>query len=110
MQFARLIPGVMDLDVVLNEAARQRQVFVTMRDGARFSSRVLSDGTLRILALLTLLNDPRVPDLAQPLDVAAAIARFEADRSAIEAAARRAVADEDARADVCGPRSQPPTM
>jgi predicted ATPase len=30
-----------------------------MRDQARFSSRVLSDGTLRILALLTLLHDPK---------------------------------------------------
>jgi predicted ATPase len=56
---AALIPGVLDLDVVLNEVARQRQLFVTMRDQARFSSRVLSDGTLRILALLTLLHDPK---------------------------------------------------
>ena len=30
-----------------------------MRDGVRFSSRVVSDGTLRILALLTALHDPR---------------------------------------------------
>jgi hypothetical protein len=30
-----------------------------MRDGLPFSSRVISDGTLRVLALLTLLHDPR---------------------------------------------------
>lgn len=54
-----LIPGVLELEVVRNEAARQFQVYLTMRDHARFSSRVLSDGTLRVLALLTLLHDPR---------------------------------------------------
>jgi predicted ATPase len=31
---------------------------VEMADGLRFSSRVISDGTLRLLALITLLNDP----------------------------------------------------
>lgn len=56
---ASMIPGVVDLEVIRNEAARQYQVFVTMRDEARFSSLVLSDGTLRVLALLTLLHDPR---------------------------------------------------
>ena len=30
-----------------------------MRDGIPFTSRVISDGTLRVLALLTLLHDPR---------------------------------------------------
>jgi predicted ATPase len=50
---------VLELDVERNDAARQFQVFLTMRDQARFSSRVLSDGTLRVLALLTLLHDPR---------------------------------------------------
>ena len=32
---------------------------MSMRDGPPFSSRVISDGTLRILALLTLLHDPK---------------------------------------------------
>ena len=54
-----LVPGVMDLEVVRNDVARQFQLFVTMRDGSRFSSRVLSDGTLRIIALLAVLHDPR---------------------------------------------------
>lgn len=30
-----------------------------MRDGLPFSARVISDGTLRVLALLTLLHDPK---------------------------------------------------
>jgi predicted ATPase len=54
-----LIPGVQDLDVTRDDAARQFRLFVTMRDGMRFSSRVLSDGTLRILALLAVLHDPQ---------------------------------------------------
>lgn len=56
---ASLIPGILDLEVERNDVARQFQVYLTMRDQARFSSRVLSDGTLRVLALLTLLHDPR---------------------------------------------------
>lgn len=56
---AALIPGVLGLEVRRNEGARRHQVFMMMRDNACFSSRVLSDGTLRVLALLTLLHDPR---------------------------------------------------
>lgn len=54
-----LVPGTRDLEVVRNDAAKQYQVFVSMTDEARFSSRVLSDGTLRLLALLTYLHDPK---------------------------------------------------
>ena len=53
-----LVPGILDLEVERNEAAREYQLFLTMRDETRFSSRVISDGTLRILALLTMLHDP----------------------------------------------------
>lgn len=56
---ASLIPGVGDLHVERDSAYGRYRLFVTMRDGSRFSSRVLSDGTLRALALLTFLNDPR---------------------------------------------------
>lgn len=59
VELARLVPGVVDLAVEKNEAAREYQLFLKMRDDARFSSRVISDGTLRILALLTMLYDPR---------------------------------------------------
>lgn len=54
-----LIPGVSRLDASLHEASREYRIELTMRDGLPFTSRVISDGTLRVLALLTLLHDPR---------------------------------------------------
>ncbi|MFG6486751.1 AAA family ATPase [Roseateles sp. BYS78W] len=54
-----LIPGVTRLDASLHEASREYRIELTMRDGLPFTSRVISDGTLRVLALLTLLHDPR---------------------------------------------------
>lgn len=56
---AQLIPGIIELETDHNAAARHYQLFLTMRDNGRFSSRVLSDGTLRLLALLSVLHDPR---------------------------------------------------
>jgi predicted ATPase len=53
------VSGVVRLDAELNEASREYRIELTMRDGLPFSARVTSDGTLRILALLTLLHDPR---------------------------------------------------
>lgn len=54
-----LIPGVRSLDAGLDPGTREYRIHLTMRDGLPFSSRVISDGTLRVLALLTLLHDPR---------------------------------------------------
>lgn len=54
-----MVPGVIDLAVARDDEKREYRLEVTMRDGQIFNSRVLSDGTLRILALLTLLHDPR---------------------------------------------------
>lgn len=54
-----LIPGVKSLDASLDPQTRDYRAQLTMRDGVPFSSRVVSDGTLRVLALLTLLHDPR---------------------------------------------------
>ena len=54
-----LIPGVMTLNAELDKSTSEYRVDLTMRDGLPFSSRVVSDGTLRVLALLTLLHDPR---------------------------------------------------
>jgi len=54
-----MVPGVVDLAVARDEEKREYHLEVTMRDGQVFNSRVLSDGTLRILARLTLLHDPR---------------------------------------------------
>ena len=53
-----LIPGVIRLDAGLHDASREYRIALTMRDGLPYTSRVISDGTLRVLALLTLLNDP----------------------------------------------------
>lgn len=56
---ASLIVGVVGLSVTKDERNREFQIDISMRDGAVFSSRVASDGTLRVLALLTLLHDPK---------------------------------------------------
>lgn len=58
-QLASLIPGVSGLRVERDDAAGRFRFYVTMKDQSEFSSNVLSEGTLRILALLTVLNDPR---------------------------------------------------
>ncbi len=54
-----IIPGVKDLSVDRDEARREYLISLTLTDGQIFSSRVLSDGTVRVLALLTLIHDPR---------------------------------------------------
>ncbi|HMW43486.1 MAG TPA: AAA family ATPase [Plasticicumulans sp.] len=54
-----LIPGIQTLDAKFDETTREYRIELTMKDGLPYSSRVVSDGTLRILALLTLLNDPQ---------------------------------------------------
>jgi predicted ATPase len=56
---ASLVPRVVDVGVEEDTNNREYRIDITMRDGAPFSSRVVSDGTLRILALLTLLHDPK---------------------------------------------------
>lgn len=58
-RLVQLIPGIRDIRVERDQAAGRYRLYVSMRDGAEFSSRVLSDGTLRILALLTFLYDTR---------------------------------------------------
>lgn len=53
-----IIPGVLDVDATLDDAAREYRARVRLRDGLEFPSAVISDGTLRVLALVTLLHDP----------------------------------------------------
>ncbi|MFL6193431.1 MAG: AAA family ATPase [Thermoanaerobaculia bacterium] len=55
---ATLIPGVTGLSVNEDERNREYRIDIEMRDGSPFSARVVSDGTLRVLALLTILHDP----------------------------------------------------
>jgi predicted ATPase len=54
-----LVPGVANVQVVREDADARYRIDVTMKEGSPYSSRVVSDGTLRILALLAVLYDPR---------------------------------------------------
>jgi predicted ATPase len=54
-----LIPGVVGVSIEEDEKNREYRIDIDMRDGHPFSSRVVSDGTLRVLALLTLFHDPK---------------------------------------------------
>lgn len=56
---ASLIPSVCKLEVSNDSNQRQFSFSLGFTDTLNFSSRVISDGTLRLLALLTILNDPR---------------------------------------------------
>ncbi len=56
---ARLIPGVKRICVEVDKKAGEYSLKIVMTNGQEFSSRVVSDGTLRVLALLTMLHDPR---------------------------------------------------
>ncbi|MBB5828293.1 AAA family ATPase [Micromonospora carbonacea] len=56
---AAVIPGVVRVRLAEDDSRRQRQVEVVTREEAPFSARVASDGTLRAIALLAALYDPR---------------------------------------------------
>ncbi|WP_157764553.1 AAA family ATPase [Rhodobacter sp. CZR27] len=55
---ALLIPQVRLVRMTDEDKSREYAFEVELRDGTIFSSRVISDGTIRLLALLTVLNDP----------------------------------------------------
>lgn len=55
---ASLIPSVSRLRVQNDPSQRQHSFSLEFTGDLIFSSRVISDGTLRLLALLTVLNDP----------------------------------------------------
>jgi predicted ATPase len=57
MDLSALIPSVCSVNVQADDQ-RQYSFSVGFTGDMSFSSRVISDGTLRILALLTILNDP----------------------------------------------------
>lgn len=54
-----LIPSIRKVTSVTSPDRKKYSYQVEMTDGLTFSSRVISDGTLRLLALITVLNDPR---------------------------------------------------
>ena len=58
-EMAALIPGIKTLDVEEDLVEKKYIVKVGMEDGRFFTSRVLSEGTLRLLALTTLKNDEK---------------------------------------------------
>jgi predicted ATPase len=55
---ASLIPSVSAVTVNNDPSSKEYSFGLTLTDELTFSSRVISDGTLRLLALLTVLNDP----------------------------------------------------
>jgi predicted ATPase len=56
---ATLVPTVKGVEVRLDEHERQYRIDIDMKNGEVYSARVASDGTLRVLAFLTMLHDPR---------------------------------------------------
>ena len=56
---SHLIPSVKRLYSVTSLDEKKYSYEIEMADGKRFSSRVISDGTLRLLSIITVLNDPR---------------------------------------------------
>ncbi len=57
-QLMRFLPEFVGVDVVNDEANKQFVVKLKNKDGKEFSSRVLSEGTLRLLALIVIQFDP----------------------------------------------------
>ncbi|PTM75890.1 AAA family ATPase [Cereibacter johrii] len=56
---SRLIPSVKKVISITSADKKEYSFEVKMADGEQFSSRVISDGTLRLLALITFLYDPK---------------------------------------------------
>lgn len=59
IDMARMIPSIKSLDVAEDTQEKKYVINITMEDGRAFSSMVLSEGTLRLLALATLKHDPQ---------------------------------------------------
>jgi predicted ATPase len=55
---AHLIPGLTAVEVRDDVSNRRWELLISTREQAPYTARVASDGTLRILALLTALSDP----------------------------------------------------
>jgi len=55
---ANLVPGIIRIRLDKNEAQGEYNVYAHTSDQRNFSARVLSDGSLRLLAVAVLSNDP----------------------------------------------------
>ena len=58
LDMASLVPDFSGIEVRKDDVRNEYTLWATYADGRTFSSRVLSDGTLQLLALATLKNDP----------------------------------------------------
>lgn len=58
LDMASLVPDFSGIEVRKDDVRNEYTLWATYVDGRTFSSRVLSDGTLQLLALATLKNDP----------------------------------------------------
>ena len=56
---ANLVPGIVSIRLEQDKPSDKYVIHAETADGRSFSSQVLSDGTLRLLALATLGNDPQ---------------------------------------------------
>lgn len=56
---SRMIPSTRRVCSETSKDQKEYSYSIEMAEGLKFSSRVISDGTLRLLALITVLNDPR---------------------------------------------------
>lgn len=56
---AAIVPGAPAVDVEEDDRQREYRAVVALRDEPPFSASVVSDGTLRVLALLAMLHSPR---------------------------------------------------
>jgi predicted ATPase len=59
LDLANLVPGILQVEVEKDQPSNRYVIHAKTQDGRSFSSRVLSDGTLRMLALAALKNDPQ---------------------------------------------------
>ena len=59
LDLVNLVPDLTDIELKRDEVRNEYTIWASYMDGRSFSSRVLSDGTLRLLALTILRNDPQ---------------------------------------------------
>src|SRR6266481_5017116 len=59
LDLVNLVPDLTDIELKRDEVRNEYTIWASYMDGRSFSSRVLSDGTLRLLALAILRNDPQ---------------------------------------------------
>lgn len=59
LDLARLIPSTKKVHSISTHDESGYSYEIEMTEGLKFSSRVISDGTLRLLVLITALNDPK---------------------------------------------------